>query len=604
MAGRGVSWSLRLGLAALACLLVGGLAWQGFYALGLRHLQEANTQRLAFYAASLESALDKHEPLPHLAGLERDITAALLNPEDANRIAAANRYLKMARDSSRVAAIYLMDTRGLTIAASNWAGPQSFVGQRYTFRPYFREAMAGGVGRIYAVGATTREPGYFIAAPVRRNGAEGSILGVVAVKVSLEDFEQDLARSGERLAVADAAGVLFLSPQEGWKFHTLRPLSPDHALSLAETRQYGDHSLTALIPGEVLDADLPTQSVRLGGPVSGPHLLLAQPVGRLNWRMLLFAPLGEVRQTALAQAAAVAFAFAFVMTLLGFWHQRRQGRSERLAAARELERVHAALEQRIGERTADLENKLADLRGTEAILRQTRDDAVQAGKLAVLGQLSAGITHEINQPLAALTTLSANAAKFLERGDIQEVRDNLTLIEEMAQRLGRIVAQFKAFARKAPAELTAVDVGEAVRTAAMIVEGRRRETAAGISLSIPNELPRVRADAVRLEQVLVNLMKNGLEAAAATVGTEPRLSLSARFAEGRVVLVLADNGPGISPEALPHLFEPFYSTKSASEGLGLGLAISRAIVEGFGGSLTAHNREEGGAEFVIILDSI
>ena len=600
---------LLLAVAVLVCLGSALLAYRLFHGRAVDHLREVSGQRLDFYGASLESTLAKHEPLPHLVGLERDVRAALDRPGDGQAIAAANRYLATVQSLARVAAVYLLDAQGLTIASSNWNTAQSFVGQRYTFRPYFREAMAGGTGRLYAVGVTTGKPGFFIAAPVREGNR---IQGVVVVKVSLDGFEQDLSRSGDRIALADGAGVLFLSAVAPWKYHTLAALPPDMALRLAETRQYGDHALASLIPGQRLDADLLSQQVDFAvAPLKGRGLLLARPVGPLNWRMLSFIDLAEARQTAQGQAAAVGFAVAFVLALLGFRRQQSRRREERRAAAEELRRVHAELERRIAERTGDLtqanqtlHERLEDLQRTETILRQTRDDAVQAGKLAVLGQLAAGITHEINQPLAALTTLSGNAIKFMERGDQDEVRDNLHLIEELAQRLGRIVGQFKAFARKAPAELGPVSVAKAMHLARVIVEPRRREIAASIESEIPDETLAVRADPVRLEQVLVNLMKNGLEAMAQyPAEAAPHLLLCARREEGRVRLSLRDDGPGIAAEALPHLFEPFYSTKSASEGLGLGLAISRAIVESFGGSLSAHNRPEGGAEFVIMLDA-
>ncbi|HEX5392791.1 MAG TPA: ATP-binding protein [Rhodocyclaceae bacterium] len=594
----------QLAAAALLCVLVSLAAYDIFHARALSHLREANGQRLDFYAASLESSLDKHEPLPHLAGLERDVLGALDHPADAAAIAAANRYLTIVQQQTKVAAIYLLDTQGLTLASSNWNTPQSFVGQRYTFRPYFREAIAGGIGRIYAVGATTREPGYFIAAPIRHGGR---IAGVMVVKVSLDTFEQDMAKSGDHIALADSAGVVFLSAVPDWKYRTLGPLPAESALRLADARQYGDHPLVALVPGQRLDADGPAQIADFtAAPVKGRQLMLARPVGRLNWRMLSFIDLAEARQTALGQAAAVGFALAFALALAGFRRQRAQRHEERQAASEELRRVHADLERRIAERTEDLHVRLAELQKTEAILRETRDDAVQAGKLALLGQLAAGITHEINQPLAALTTFSDNSVKLLERGEVDEVRENLQWIAQLAQRLGRIVGQFKAFARKAPAELSAVDVADAVRLARVIVEPRRREMDAEIETDFPDQPLTVKADPVRLEQVLVNLMKNGLEAMdAQTDGRKgrQRLHLQASRAGDQVRLSIRDSGPGIAPEALPHLFEPFYSTKSASDGMGLGLALSRAIVESFGGSLTAHNPPEGGAEFVIILDA-
>ena len=264
----------------------------------------------------------------------------------------------------------------------------------------------------------------------------------------------------------------------------------------------------------------------------------------------------------------------------------------------ELRRVYAELEDRIAERTADLAGQIAALERTKAILRETRDAAVQAGKLATLGQMSAGVSHELSQPLAALHTFADNAQALLARGRYDDVAENLQMISELIDRTGRIVRQLKSFARQEAATPQPVSVASAIDHALMMLEPRRRELQAMFHVEPCGDL-QLLAEAGRLEQVLVNLLRNGLDAMHGQ--TAPQLHVRA-WAEGAMAhIAVRDHGPGLSADAQRRLFEPFYTTKPAGEGLGLGLAISLTIVESYGGALNAHNMADGGAEFVLSL---
>jgi two-component system C4-dicarboxylate transport sensor histidine kinase DctB len=264
-----------------------------------------------------------------------------------------------------------------------------------------------------------------------------------------------------------------------------------------------------------------------------------------------------------------------------------------------LRRIHAELESRIAERTADLTEKIAALQRTEAILHETRDNAVQAGKLAVLGQLSAGISHELNQPLAALQTFADNASALLARGRHAEVAENLQMISDLVGRTGRIVRQLKSFARREADTPQAVNVADTIEHALLIVEPRRRETAAQITVAPFAPALTVTAEAGRLEQVLVNLLLNALDAMHGQ--PEARVDVQVSDDSGQVAIEVRDHGPGIPDDVRGHLFEPFYTTKPAGAGLGLGLAISLTIVESYGGTLAARNAPDGGAVFVLSL---
>lgn len=582
------TWLLTV-LATLACLLIGLLGYRLLLDNNLAHESRLATQRLDAFALSLDATLNRHESLPGLLALEPSLAALLRDPDNKQRIDAANAYLEAAQQGAAVAATYLIDANGLTLAASNWRQPRSFIGHNYAFRPYFTDAVAQGLGRFYGVGVTTGEPGYFIAAPVR-DGQQ--ILGVVVLKIGLEAMEQAMAGAGDILLLADADGIIFLSSERRLRYRTLAPLPAATTARLAETRQYGNQAIVALADRPVpLEASAP---LRLALPDEAPreHLLVTRPVGNFGWQVVQLGRLDEARAAAFSGAMALAFAAAFAIGVAAHLRHRRRRREE-------LQRIHGELEQRIAERTADLTAKIAELQRTEAILHETRDAAVQAGKLAVLGQLSAGISHELNQPLAALQTFADNASALLARGRHEEVAENLQMIGELVGRTGRIVRQLKTFARKEAATPQPVCVASAIDHALLLVEPRRRDTAASIKVSQNDGELQVVAEAGRLEQVLVNLMLNGLDAMHGQPA--PRLEITVARSAGQVRLSVRDHGPGIADEVRSHLFEPFYTTKPAGEGLGLGLAISLAIVESYGGTLRTDNAADGGAVFVLTL---
>ena len=623
--GRG--WRLAVALAMAACCAAAG--W-GAYAIALQRYvatrAEEAGQRTTFYAQNLRSTLARYESLPRLAALEHVLHAALHAPRQSSDAAlrgAANAYLKQAQSAADLTAVYLLDTTGLTLAASNWDLPSSFVGQNYAFRPYFDEAMREGLGRFYGVGNTTGETGYFLAAPVREGNKPGNKpIGAVVVKINLDAFEATLSRSGDTVLLVDRHGVIFLSSIPEWKYRTLGTLSADQRAALDATRQYAPHTLAPLgmddgKAGSVpFSADRPPEAVRVAPPGKSASTLRVQyrPVGLLGWQVAVLIDPRDEQRTALVAGASAAFAMALAFAVLVALRLRTRRREEQRRARAALREVQRDLEARIAQRTAELTSANAALAGkvealdaAQRILRETRDAAVQAGKLAVLGQMAAGITHELNQPLTALTTLSDNANQLAERGRIDEVRGNLTHISQLAERMGRIVSHIKAFSRKGDAARAAVSVDEAIRQALMLVETRRRQ--AGVTVMadpLPTDLA-VWANAVRLEQVLVNLIRNAIDATAEAPAAESAIvRVSVRPIEKWVRITVRDFGPGIPADVLPRLFEPFFTTKDDGQGLGLGLAISLAIIEDFGGRLEGRNAADdaGGAEFIIELERV
>jgi two-component system C4-dicarboxylate transport sensor histidine kinase DctB len=601
-ASRGKS-ALRYAVALAICLALGVAVYRSVFSASVASQHASGARRLEFFALSLESVLKRNEALPGLISLDERLKSALDSDLSVPR-QEANAYLETVAKTAKVSAAYLMNDKGLTIAASNWNQPVTFVGENYSFRPYFQEAIRGEFGRFYGIGATSGEAGYFLACEIK---SIGGARGVVVVKIALDGFEDAMRQSGEQVFVSDPEGVILLSSVPGWRYQVLEPLAAESRERLRVARQYGSNPL------------IPVEDVRVAG-LSRTDLMsmqaeersrpafVAQGVGKLGWTMVMLLDRNGPRYDAAAAGTAVGFATAFVIGVFMHLSLSRRRSRDRVSAQRALQEANEHLENHISARTAaltqaneTLARKVSELKRAEDILRQTRDSAVQAGKLAALGQMSAGMSHELSQPLAALHTLSDNAIHLLQNGRIEETKDNIALISQLAGRLGRIVRQLKALARKQPSELTSVNVLQAVEHALMIVDPRRRAVDGDIWIEpIAPDLA-VRADPVGLEQVLVNLINNGLDAIA---GRDKRtLQLRACLKGSLVTLRIRDWGPGISANVLPRLFEAFYTTKRPGEGLGLGLALSKMMVEGFGGHLAAANVDGGGAMFTISLEA-
>jgi two-component system C4-dicarboxylate transport sensor histidine kinase DctB len=598
----------RLPLWAWGAMLCGaivavGAAWALAQRIGIERLHDAGTHKLDLYAASLDSALGKYEYLPGVAALRHEVVALLRNPgPDLEH--AVNLYLAKVNADAHSAVLYVLDTRGHTLASSNWNEEASFVGMDLGYRPYVRDALDHGAGRFYGIGTTSGKPGFYYSQSIRD---QGEVIGVAVVKVSLDHVEKAWSQGGDVALVVDASGVVFLASDPDWKFKTYEPLLPAAAAAIESSRQYAGVQLASLkiavqfpsIDGARIIAAGPDQSPRR-------YLELVHATPEPTWRLMLlmdYAPVGALIRNSVAFATV---AVAFVVLLLLFLYQRRRAIHAGLAAKEALQEAYGQLERKVAERTADLvatntqlNREIAERQHAELVLREAQDALIHAGKMAVLGQMSAGITHELNQPLAALRTLSDNARILLTKERTDDVRKNLTLISQLTERMGKITGQLKAFARKSPLQLCRVSLRRALGNVQALLEQRLRDEQIVFTQDVPADDVEVWADANRLEQVLVNLVVNALDSMKAV--SMRHLEIVVRECDDRVSIAVRDTGPGIAPELLPRLFEPFVTTKEPGAGLGLGLAISSGIVGDFGGTLAAANRMEGGAEFTVEL---
>jgi two-component system, NtrC family, C4-dicarboxylate transport sensor histidine kinase DctB len=583
-----------------------GIAWTSAERIGIERLRDTGSHKLDLYEASLESALAKYDYLPGVVALRQEVVALLRSPAAPGLQQSVNLYLSEVNTEAHSAVLYVLDTRGLTLAASNWNEEASFVGMDLSYRPYFHDAVERGTGRFYGIGTTSGKPGFYYSQAIRDHD---EVIGVAVVKVSLDHVEQAWSGGSDIALVVDASGVVFLASDPEWKFKTFGPLQPAAAAAIEKSRQYAGVRLAplglAVEPAAIDGARIVATAD--GGPRKR-YLELAHPTPEPTWRLILLTDYSPVNVLIRNTVAFTAVALAFVFLLFLYLHQRRRAINASLAAKGALQRAHDELERKVAERTADLVAaneqlgcEVAERQRAEHVLREAQDGLVQAGKLAVLGQMAAGITHELNQPLAALRTLSDNARLLLAKARTDDVHNNLTLISQLTDRMAKITGQLKAFARKSRLHLGPVSVRRVLGSVQALLEQRLRTEGVAIIEDWSEDDVEVRAEANRLEQVLVNLIVNALDA----MQDAPirRLEVSVRERAGRVSIAVRDTGPGIAPDLLARIFEPFFTTKAPGAGLGLGLAISAGIIREFGGSLIAANRSQGGAEFTIDLAS-
>lgn len=599
---------LLLLLAALSGFIAHRLALQ----FGLADLQASGQHRLDLHAASLEREIGKYAFLPGTLALERDVLALLRQGQDARLAAQVNAYLEQLNERAGTLSIYVIDTSGHVVAASNWRSADSFIGEDLAFRPYFREAMATGSsnGRFFGIGTTRGEPGYYLASAL---ADDATTLGVAVIKLSLEQFEKSWATVEAPALVSDENGVVILSSVADWKFATLRPLDAATRSAFDRTRQYNRRALMPLGLKELRQLGPGARLVSIArdgsgmassSPLAGRFLAQSRALPGTPWTLTVLSRLEQVDDIAQSRAVA-AIAAAALLFLLGLVaNQRRRHLKDRLAAREALQTAHDQLERKVDERTADLsaanrrlQDEIAERIRAERTLRAAQDELVQAGKLAVIGQLSTGIAHELNQPLAALRTLSGNSMRFLERGDIDTTRTNLERIAQLADRMGRITGQLRNFARKSSGQLQAVPLCSAIDNALALLEARLLQANAEVRRSCPLPEPVALCDVNRLEQVLINLIGNAVDAMEGQ--DAPCIEIGCERSGRQARLTVRDNGPGLDEDALRHLFEPFFTTKQAGVGLGLGLAISAGIIRDFGGTLSGANHPGGGAVFTL-----
>lgn len=567
------SRTLRLSLYSL--LIIAGTVIAA--TLAMRHAERqaleedaarAN-QQLGLYANSLHTLIDRYRALPAVLALDPQLRSALAGPVDAAQQAALNVKLEKINGAAQSSTLELLDRTGLAVAASNWRLPSSYVGHNYGFRPYFSQTRTQGTGRFYAVGVTSGIPGYFLSSAVL--GDNDEFLGAMVVKLEFPELEREWSQGSDTLLVSDARGIIFIANQPGWRYRALRPLSADDLAEIKTTRQYDKQSLLPLTHLPLRRFDDNSDLRRVEGPQgTADYLWESLPLTTEGWTLhLLRLPqvaFEDLRNAALA-AAGVWLALVF---LLLFLNQRW-----RLAKVRQRNREE--LERLVEERTRDL--------------RTAQEGLVQSAKLAALGQMSAALAHEINQPLTAQRMQLATLRLLLEHGRVDDAYKALKPVDDMLTRMAALTGHLKTFARKSPSGLRErLDLATVVDQSLQLLDARLRDEQVSLVLHLTRPAW-VRGDAIRLEQVLINLLRNALDAMQGKACKRLEIRLEADEQLWR--LSVSDNGGGIAEEHLGQVFDPFFTTKPVGDGLGLGLAVSFAIVHESGGRLSVENGDHG-----------
>lgn len=588
-------------VACVLCLLIASFGHRYATSLYLDQAAARGHNTLGLAVTALRGQLARYEKLPELLADDPDIKELVSNPQDRAKVDEINLYLKQVNTLLESSDVYVMLNDGVTIAASNFDQNPTFIGENFSYRPYFYDARDRGKGRFFALGTTSLKRGYYFGAPIH---TDGGIAGVVAFKVDLDAIESSWRGSDYEIIVTDPEGIVFMSGRQDWLFTAIQPLTEERLARTAATRRYANADLKELPVTRSASQDghdLLTISDAKG---ERQHLTVTEEMPEADWTVRVLLDTASVRTQVLTTIAALVLLVALGAMGFAVWLERRARLAERLQVQQE---AQEELERRVVERTADLANvnrllkaEVAERRATERALRKTQADLVQAAKLAALGQMAAALSHEFNQPLAAARTYADNASLLIARGRTDEAAEAVQRIISLTERMASISRHLRNFARKPNEKLGPVLLDDIVRDTLEIVGWRLKAADAALAVKLGPSPLWVKAGAVRLQQVLVNVISN---AADAVEGTENRtITLAAeRVSRGKVAITVRDHGPGIPDAIAGRIFDPFFSTKGVGKGLGLGLSISYNIIKDFGGTLSVEQHPEGGTIAKIVL---
>lgn len=587
---------LALGVTGLIALILAfWLAGNASRTQTLNGLQERLNSLARSQAEVISNIRNKYRDLPYVLAQDPEFREVLAHPADAAAVSALNRKLAELAHATGASVLYLINAEGQTLAASNWQRPENFVGQNFLFRPYVTDALRDGQAEYFALGTSSQRPGLYFSR--RLGGPEAAGTGVIVAKLEFHQLEREWQHYADTLFVTDADGVVILSSQPAWRFMTTFPLPAARMNALQAAQPFGPAPLEPLPLRAATHDGYP-----LLQDMAETYLETTIRVGDSRWQLHALTPTRSLlaSQAATARLTALLAVFA-CLALAALWLQRHQ-RARENALHQHHQRLE--LERLVQERTdalrlanRQLESEMQALQASRAKARELREQLEQADKLSFLGQIAAGVAHEINQPVAALRMYAANGRTYLERQDTASAARILDAIDQLTNRIGLITSQLCHYSRKTADESADISVREALDNALLLLAPRARRQ--GVELDIHGVPPRlsVRAAQVRLEQVFINLIRNSLDALLdAPAG---RLRIQAQARNGMAEIHLQDNGPGIAPEMRQRLFMPFASGRR--DGLGLGLLISHDIIHAFGGKLEERSQPGAGAHFVITL---
>jgi two-component system C4-dicarboxylate transport sensor histidine kinase DctB len=547
-------------LLLFAVIFQGG-AWATRSYMDEASLQASSALRLA--VSALSGHLSRYEPLPALIADHDDIKELITHPDDKALRDAADIYLKEINGLLESSDIYVITLDGDTIAASNYDLKTSFVGQNFSYRPYFQDAAMGRQSRFYALGTTSLKRGYYFASPIR---VDGKISGVIVFKVDIDSIETSWRGGEYKIFVSDPEGIVFMTGSPEWLYSSILPLNSARLQRTQASRRYAEAELKPLpITRSTLDGhDLMTMTTA----DRREYLLLSQYMPEADWTVNVLMDTASVRAQARTTVIAIVLFLCLAGLALAIVLQRRARLAERMRMQTE---ARNELEHRVEERTADLalvnqriEEEIAERRLTELELRKTQADLIQAGKLAGLGQMSAALSHELNQPLAAAKTYADSAAMLIDLERVPEARDNVRRISGLIDRMASISRHLRNFARKPNEKLGSVALDAVIADTLEIVSARLKTADADLLIELGKDAALVNAGFVRLQQVLVNIITNAADAVEGL--DDRRIHVLAERQDDKIILTIRDHGQGVPAAITERIFDPFYTTKGVGKG--------------------------------------
>lgn len=519
--------------------------------------------RLTLYVANLMSELQRNSIVPQLLARDPELITAL----DFKDYSLSTARLLSFVDEIGAASLILLDGDGRTVAATD----RNRLGEQHKTSPHFVNAQ-----RSNATIFTTLdlETGGYAFVYSRRIESSGNTTGVIVVEVDLQKLERGWAGVSDAVYVADGQGTIILATEPRWR-------GLDEATALV--RQSAPSAIERAVRATQDWAALPVDAYMSGEAV----LRREARVPFQGWSIVSFTTYSSVRERVNGVLALEVMGFAILLALI-FWAWSRKAASRVVFFQRESADLRAL--------NIRLQREVAERQKVEKTLEVAEQTLAQSSKLAALGEMSAAVSHELNQPLAAMKTYLAGARLLLQRQRPDEALASFQRIDDLIERMGAITKQLKSYARKGADAFSPVDTRAAVSSALSMMEPQLNSRDITITRTLPEDPVMILGDRMRLEQVIINLLRNALDAT--KTARDPAIEII--LATGDMVsLMVRDNGDGI--EDLDELFEPFYTTKQPGDGVGLGLAISSGIVNDLGGRLTARNAAGGGAVFEVQL---
>ncbi|NOH95433.1 ATP-binding protein [Vibrio sp. 99-70-13A1] len=582
---------LLLLVYGLFCVLGGRWVWQYNH----QQLLSEHQSQLDRFSAHITSQLDKFAHIPELLSKDKELIDALLAPENSAQIELTNRYLKHVNSVIHASDTYLIDKYGTTLASSNWQKERSFVSRNFAFRPYFKEAIQGNESQYFALGSTSGQRGYYYAYPV---SYAAEIVGVVVVKMDLSSIEKNWKGKQSYFVANDKDQVIFMSSNPKWLFKSLQTLESPVLQRIKNSRQYLNTEIESLNLSGNLEKTSSVLTSKIS-PAQGKFFVSSRQLEQPKLTIRVLTPTHLVWWDLVGYLVILSLVFAVLFLIFQLLEHRRQ---KLIQIEKVQEITRQKLEFQVLERTSELHAEVHQRAKTEQALRQTQDELIQAAKLAVLGQMSASISHELNNPLAAIRSYADNGRLFLEKGKAERVDDNLSRISGLTERMAKISQQLKSFARKSSTnELNLVQFQPIVSSAKELMKPQLKTERVTLEETPLDMHVSLLANPIQLEQVLINLLTNAIQAMENQ--NDKLIVISQEISTDKQLLIhIDDNGPGIESSKISTFFEPFHTTKK--NGLGLGLSLSQQIVETMNGQLTACNSSLGGARFTISLPTV